>query len=96
MTRMHVPEVDKFQRTKGSFMADNISQNKIYGATQRRSTKRAATSLASPSTKQKVTLSPEQIAKRAYEIWQTKGCPHGQDREHWLQAERELSQRSSA
>jgi hypothetical protein len=76
-------------------MANDINQNRIFGATQRRSTKRAATSLTS-SSKQKATLSPDQIAKRAYEIWQAQGCPNGQDRENWLQAERELSQQSSA
>ena len=33
---------------------------------------------------------PEQVAERAYQIWQESGCPHGRDWEHWLQAEREL------
>jgi hypothetical protein len=32
----------------------------------------------------------ERIATRAYEIWVARGCPQGQDTEHWLQAEREL------
>lgn len=35
-------------------------------------------------------LPAEQIAQRAYEIWQAKGKPAGQDQEHWFQAEREL------
>ncbi|MGD0743868.1 MAG: DUF2934 domain-containing protein [Verrucomicrobiota bacterium] len=30
------------------------------------------------------------IARRAYEIWKTAGCPAGRDVEHWLQAEEEL------
>ena len=30
------------------------------------------------------------IARRAYEIWKTTGCPAGRDVEHWLQAEQEL------
>jgi hypothetical protein len=30
------------------------------------------------------------IRARAYEIWENEGCPHGRDREFWLQAEREL------
>jgi hypothetical protein len=30
------------------------------------------------------------IARRAYEIWEKQGKPHGRDREHWLQAEAEL------
>jgi len=32
----------------------------------------------------------ETIAGRAYEIWQRKGCPTGQDTENWLQARAEL------
>ncbi len=32
----------------------------------------------------------DQTAQRAYEIWQKRGQPMGQDREHWFQAEREL------
>lgn len=31
-----------------------------------------------------------EIARRAYEIWLSEGCPHGCDQEHWLRAEREL------
>lgn len=30
------------------------------------------------------------IKQRAYAIWEQNGCPQGQDREHWEQAEREL------
>ncbi|KAA0690207.1 response regulator [Neorhizobium sp. P12A] len=26
------------------------------------------------------------ISKRAHQIWQEQGCPHGRDREHWSQA----------
>ena len=36
-------------------------------------------------------VSPEQIAKRAYEIWEGSGRPDGQDAAHWFQAEAELS-----
>ena len=32
----------------------------------------------------------ELIAQRAYEIWEHAGWPHGQDKVHWEQAEREL------
>ena len=37
-----------------------------------------------------VTLTHDQIAKRAYEIWVAKGRPQGKDLENWQQAEREL------
>jgi Protein of unknown function (DUF2934) len=33
----------------------------------------------------------EQIAARAYEIWQQSGCLPARDAENWAQAERELS-----
>ena len=33
----------------------------------------------------------EQIAERAYQLWETDGRPHGRDIEHWLKAERQLS-----
>lgn len=31
------------------------------------------------------------VARRAYEIWEDEGRPHGRDREHWLKAVEELS-----
>lgn len=31
------------------------------------------------------------VARRAYEIWLAQGRPHGQDKEHWLAAEKELA-----
>lgn len=30
------------------------------------------------------------IARRAYELWEQSGRPHGKHLEHWLQAESEL------
>ena len=33
----------------------------------------------------------DRIRQRAYELWETRGYPHGRDLEHWLQAEREIS-----
>jgi hypothetical protein len=35
----------------------------------------------------------EQITIRAYELWQQAGCSHGNDKSHWLQAEREVLRR---
>ena len=32
----------------------------------------------------------EAIARRAYEIWEAEGRPHGRDREHWESAAQEL------
>jgi hypothetical protein len=48
------------------------------------------------ATRQEETLEPErvseiEIAARAYEIWQSRGCPIGSAEEDWFQAERELT-----
>ena len=32
-----------------------------------------------------------QILRRAYEIWESEGRPHGRDKAHWFLAEAELS-----
>jgi hypothetical protein len=32
----------------------------------------------------------EKIARRAYEMWCQRGCPHGSDQQDWYQAEQEL------
>jgi len=32
----------------------------------------------------------EEVADRAYAIWQARGGEHGHDREHWSEAERQL------
>ena len=32
-----------------------------------------------------------QILRRAYEIWESEGRPHGRDKLHWFLAEAELS-----
>lgn len=36
------------------------------------------------------TFSPEEIAERAYQIYERDGRSDGRDMDHWLQAEREL------
>jgi len=37
-----------------------------------------------------MTITYEQIAKRAFEIWQKNGEIEGREQDHWLQAEAEL------
>jgi hypothetical protein len=34
------------------------------------------------------------IRQRAYALWEAQGKPDGHDKEHWEQAERELSERA--
>ncbi len=45
-------------------------------------------------TANKSSLSHDDIARRAEEIWRSYGCPQGRDEEIWLEAERQLSQKS--
>jgi Protein of unknown function (DUF2934) len=35
-------------------------------------------------------ISTDEIAKRAYEIWEADGCLHGRDVDYWLLAEAQL------
>jgi hypothetical protein len=35
----------------------------------------------------------EDIARRAYELWQERGCPHGCAEKDWFRAEQELAAR---
>ena len=41
-----------------------------------------------------MTVTYDQIAQRAFEIWEREGQPGGKDLENWLRAEAELHQRS--
>lgn len=50
----------------------------------------AKTNGGSTTTATASTLTPGNIAQRAYEIWKESGCPNGKDQEHWFRAEREL------
>jgi hypothetical protein len=36
-------------------------------------------------------MNDQKIRERAYAIWAAAGRPHGREKEHWLQAERELA-----
>jgi hypothetical protein len=36
------------------------------------------------------TVDEAEIASRAYELWQERGCPVGSDQEDWFRAEEEL------
>jgi len=38
----------------------------------------------------------EEIAIRAYELYEASGRPEGRDGEHWLEAERELTEKYAA
>ena len=81
-------------------MVNDLSGNRVFGTQDRtpnrKSNQRAASSLAGASDKSQSKASPtrDQIAKKAYEIWLSKGCEHGHDQEHWIEAERQLRQKA--
>jgi len=50
----------------------------------------------SPASTVSTDLNSDDVARRAYEIWQSEGCPDGCDQRHWLQAEQELTARASS
>ncbi len=50
--------------------------------------RRAGTKPRPATTGPKITH--DQIARRAHEIWVQQGCKHGQDQNHWFEAERQL------
>ena len=35
--------------------------------------------------------SPDEVARKAYEIYLAEGCPQGRDVQHWLAAENQMS-----
>lgn len=47
------------------------------------------------ATGQRAGLTTEQIAQRAHEIWIRHGCPFGEDKENWFEAEAELKREMS-
>ena len=49
-----------------------------------------ATPPAAAAAAKPVAVPHQQIAERAYQLWQARGGSHGHDLEHWLEAEGEL------
>jgi hypothetical protein len=54
--------------------------------------KKKGNSKVSPvvSSKPSRSVAQQEIAARAYQLWEASGRRHGEDRAHWFQAEREL------
>ena len=50
----------------------------------------SSTPSVSTSTVQSMTVTYEQTAQRAREIWMRKGCRPGEDEQNWLEAETQL------
>jgi hypothetical protein len=72
-----------------------MAQNKTAKNSTTRSGSAMTTTLRpvgtkAPATATSVTITREQIGKRAHDIWVKNGCKHGQDEKNWLEAERQL------
>ena len=70
-----------------------MAAKKTRTTTKKRSTTTNKTRTTRSRTGAQLELKPtrDEIARRAYEIWQSNGCPHGRDQHYWLQAEKELA-----
>lgn len=38
----------------------------------------------------------DQVRRRAYQLWEADGCPHGQDQQYWFKALAELASDAAA
>jgi len=54
---------------------------------------RTRTTVAVPDQSPESTITEEEIAGRAYELWMERGCPEGTEVQDWFQAENELKRR---
>ncbi len=66
--------------------------NKAVKATPAVMTTTTAAKPATTEFKAQYRPSHDEIAMRAYTIWQNKGCPIGHDADDWFEAERQLIQ----
>jgi hypothetical protein len=49
---------------------------------------------SSVTTMQTTAPSPDRIRERAYELYESRGCEPGQDKQDWLRAEQEILKRA--
>jgi hypothetical protein len=88
------------QLIKNIYMKNNVSKSKTSKVTAVKND-RNITPVASTQTNVSLpkrattpcsasTVTSEEIARRAYAIWEKQGCPIGKEEEHWLQAEKQL------
>ena len=65
----------------------------VVGDKERRQSlprQRAVAADAQSSQEIRETVAHEEIARRAYELWEQDGCPEGRSEQHWSEAERQL------
>jgi hypothetical protein len=84
------------KRSKGSTAGTKTSQPKSggkvvpLGTTKKSQSPAVTTGAASTSSRPANGPTHEQIAQRAEAIWRKRGCPLGQDAQHWHEAEAQL------
>lgn len=65
------------------------TKQKVAGAPSRGQTD-SSTARWQPGRQRRPAVSPEEVARRAYEKWVARGGRHGDDQRDWFEAEREL------
>lgn len=68
------------------------SKTPAAGGPARNETRSPAPQVSRPKVIEPQGILEEQIALRAYEIWEARGRPEGTDFENWVEAERQLRQ----
>ncbi len=74
--------------------AEPVEQNMTQAAETGKTTQTAGMSPASPATRAEA-LTPEEVRRRAYELWEKRGREHGKHEDDWYKAERELRGKSA-
>ena len=60
------------------------------GPQQKRQVRKPNGAATEDAQESRVDIDNDQVARRAYEIYQSRGAAHGSDLDHWLEAERQL------
>ena len=86
-----VPSQGKPDRTPSSTGSTRPAATPARGGESTHTVAAPASSASRPDAMEPPTLTQEQIAVRAYQIWLDRGRPDGTDREDWYEAERQLT-----
>lgn len=70
-----------------------MAKNPTRGSTTPRKPRAGRATMSAPRLVARRTPDTSAIAVRAYELFVAGGCVHGNDVDHWLRAERELTDR---
>jgi len=76
--------------TKGSAVEAPAALNPAAKRTVKAKPAESARASAPEPVRNRVEISNDLIAQRAYVLWEQQGCPQGHDLANWLQAEQQL------